>query len=154
MEEIGTTNPKYQPLRVLWRRSCVHAQKTIPLAPIHSFTKQIVRTFNVSRFVDLKSFDIHATSIPHAPYKLPPSIKNILGARRFFFSFHFQRTLFCGLAEAGVSPGRFSLFVHSLVCQITCSFLNGFHPNLCQHFSHACSTCRTIFNLKKTFECI
>ena len=42
MEEIGATNPKYQPLRVLWRRSCAHARKTIPLAPIHSFTKQIV----------------------------------------------------------------------------------------------------------------
>ena len=34
MEEIGPTNPKYQPLRVLWRRSCAHARKTIPLAPI------------------------------------------------------------------------------------------------------------------------
>ena len=42
MEEIGATNPKYQPLRVLWRRLCAHARKTIPLAPIHSFTKQIV----------------------------------------------------------------------------------------------------------------
>ena len=35
MEEIGVTNPEYQPLRVLWRRSYAHAQKTIPLAPIH-----------------------------------------------------------------------------------------------------------------------
>ena len=42
MEEIGATNPEYQPLRVLWRRSYAHARKTIPLAPIHSFTKQIV----------------------------------------------------------------------------------------------------------------
>ena len=42
MEDIGATNPEYQPLRVLWRRSYAHAQKTIPLAPIHSFTKQIV----------------------------------------------------------------------------------------------------------------
>ena len=42
MEEIGPTNPKCQPLRVLWRRSCAHARKIIPLAPIHSFTKQIV----------------------------------------------------------------------------------------------------------------
>ena len=29
-----------------------------------------------------------------------------------------------------------SLLVHSLLCQITHSFLNAFHPNLCQHFSH------------------
>ena len=42
MEEIGATNPEYQPLRVLWRRSYAHARKTIPMAPIHSFTKQIV----------------------------------------------------------------------------------------------------------------
>ena len=42
MEEIGATNPEYQPLRVLWHRSCAHIRKTIPLAPIHSFTKQIV----------------------------------------------------------------------------------------------------------------
>ena len=27
MEEIGTTNPEYQPLRVLWHRSCAHARK-------------------------------------------------------------------------------------------------------------------------------
>ena len=27
--------------------SCAHAQKTISLAPIHPFTKQIVATFNV-----------------------------------------------------------------------------------------------------------
>ena len=42
MEEIGATNPKYQPLGILWRRLCAHTRKTIPLALIHSFTKQIV----------------------------------------------------------------------------------------------------------------
>ena len=42
MEEIGATNPEYQPLRVLWHRLCIHARKTIPLAPIHPFTKQMV----------------------------------------------------------------------------------------------------------------
>ena len=46
MEEIGSTNPKYQPLQVLWHRLCAHAQKTIPLAPIHSVTKQIVLSMN------------------------------------------------------------------------------------------------------------
>ena len=58
--------------------------------------------------------------------------------------FHFHRTLFCGLAEACVNSGCFSskliLFIHSLVCQLTHSFLNGFQPNLYQHFSHVCST--------------
>ena len=43
-------------------------------------------------------FDIHSTSFLHAPYKLFPSIKNILGARSFFF-FHFHRTLFVGLRK-------------------------------------------------------
>ena len=47
-----------------------------------------------------------------------------------------------------MNPGSFSRFVHSLVCQVTHSFLNGFQPNLYQHFSHVCSTCRTIFSLK------
>ena len=42
MEEIGATNPEYQPLRSNGARLCAHARKTIPLAPIHSFTKQIV----------------------------------------------------------------------------------------------------------------
>ena len=28
-----------------------------------------------------------------------------------------------------MNPGSFSLFVHSLVCQITHSFLNEFQPN-------------------------
>ena len=43
MEEIGATNPKYQPLRVLWRCSCVHAcSKNHPLGT-HSFiSRQIV----------------------------------------------------------------------------------------------------------------
>ena len=53
------------------------------------------------------------------------------------------------------APGSFlsnSLFVHSLVCPITHSFLNGFQPNLYQHFPHVCSTCHTIFSLKKTLE--
>ena len=38
MEEIGATNPEYQPLRVNGTHLCTHAQKTIPLALIHRFT--------------------------------------------------------------------------------------------------------------------
>ena len=33
----------------------------------------------------------------------------------------------------------FSLSVHSLICPIIHSFLNGFQPILCHHFSHICS---------------
>ena len=53
-----------------------------------------------------------------------------------------------------MNPRRFSLFVHSLVCPITHSSLNGFQPNLVQHFPHVCSTCHTVFSLKNTFECV
>ena len=42
MEQISATNPKYKPLRVLWCHLCIHIRKTIPLAPIHSFTRQVV----------------------------------------------------------------------------------------------------------------
>ena len=68
-------------------------------------------TFNVSRIVELKSFDIHYTSFPHEYYKLLPDHKNILGGRRFFFLFvcffHFHRTLFRGHAGACVNPESF-----------------------------------------------
>ena len=46
------------------------------------------------------------------------------------------------------------LLVHSIVCPITHSSLDGFQPNLVQHFPHVCSTCHTVFNLKKTLECV
>ena len=83
---------------------------------------------------------------------------NIIFTRASFFSslfvcfFHFHRTLFCGLAGAYVNPGSFSLFVHSLVCPITHSFLDGLQPNLVQHFPQVCSTCHIIFSLNKTLE--
>ena len=41
MEETGATNPKYIPAIVSFM-ACAHARKTIPLVPIHPFTKQIV----------------------------------------------------------------------------------------------------------------
>ena len=53
-----------------------------------------------------------------------------------------------------MNPGRFSLFVHSLVCPITRSFLHGFQPNLVQHLPHVCSTYHTVFSLKNTLECV
>ena len=68
-----------------------------------------------------------------------------------FFHFHLHRTLFRGLVGAFVNPGSFfsnSLFIHSLVCLITHSFLHGFQPNLYQYFSCVCFTCHTIISLK------
>ena len=71
-------------------RSCAHAQKTIPMAPIHSFTKQIVPSMYQESF---------GTSIPHAPYKLLPSIINISGTRRSFLLSFSLHTFFMGLRE-------------------------------------------------------
>ena len=70
------------------------------------------------------------------------------------FFLHFHCTLFHGLAGAYVNPRRFSLLVHSLVCPITHSSLDGFQPNLVQHFPHVCSTCHTVCSLQKTLECV
>ena len=89
-------------------------------------------------------------NFPHAPYELLPSIKNIFRHPLFFSTYIFIAHLFCGLVGACMNPGSFFKlsFVHSLVCSITCSFLNGFQPNLYQHFPHVCSTCHTILSLK------
>ena len=78
-------------------------------------------------------------------------IKSFLSPQIFYvavvFSFIFIAHFFRGLAEACVNPESFfnsHLFVHSLVCLITHSFLHGFQPDLYQHFHHVCSTCHTI----------
>ena len=87
---------------------------------------------------------------------------NIIFTRASFFFlvslfvcfFHFHRTLFSWACGSLREPRKFSLFVHSLVCPITHSFLDEFQPNLVQHFPQVCSTCYTIFSLKKTLECV
>ena len=59
----------------------------------------------------------------------------------FIFIAHFFRGL------AGAEPQKYflnSLFVHSLE----------FQPTLVQHFPQICSTCHTIFSLKKKLECV
>ena len=122
MEKIIVTNPKYQPLRVLWHLFMRPCSKTIPLASIHLFTKQMVP----SRIIELKSFDIIDTSFPHAPYKVLASIKNNLCTCRLFFSFHFHCTLFSWAFLWACrnlrKPQKFFInlsFCHSLVCSIT-----------------------------------
>ena len=124
MEEISATNPEYQPLRVLWHHSCAHARKTIPIAPIHSFTKQIVpsmyqESLSWSRLISItRVFRNHLINSPfHQKYFRCPSFF-------FFYFLSFHHTLFRGLAGACLNPESFSLFVHSLVCQITHSFLS------------------------------
>ena len=130
--------------------------KTIPSVLIHSFAKQIVPSL----------YQESLTSASKQCVLLVPlvwlinhflTLKTFLRMHSFFlvsFFLHFHPTSFRGLAGAYLNPGRFSLLVHSLVCPITHSSLDGFQPNLVQHFSHVCSTCHTIFSLQKTLECV
>ena len=118
----------------------VHVPTLEKPSPWYLFTQFTNSTCIVSRIIGLKSFDIHDTSFPHAPYKLLPSIKNVLGTRCLFLSTFIFIALFCGLAGACMNLESIfsnSLFMHSL--SNNHSFLNGFQPNLCQHFSHVCS---------------
>ena len=120
---------------------CSHAQKTISLAPIRLFTKQIV-PFVVSRIVDLKFVEIIFTSFSYVPYKVlssGSSIKAFLRKRFFFVSlFHFHCIHFMGLWELR-EPLKFffKLSFYTYVRTFTFhSFLNGFQLNLHQHFSY------------------
>ena len=149
MEEIGTTITKYQPLRVLWRPLCDYARRTILSCPIHPFTRQLVP----SLFEESISQSSWKSIQPFFRYSLINAFlspQKILCGSRFFLSF-FHRTLFSGVCGSFREPRKFSsnsLFIHSLVCLITHSFLHGFQPNLYQHFFYVCSTCHTIISLK------
>ena len=130
---------------------CPHSKNHL-LVPIHLFTRQIVATFIALRIVDNQESSLNChklfiemivfTGFSYTPYKVLPSIKNIFTRASFFFvlSFIFIAHFFRGVVGACVNPGKFfsnSLFVHSIIiCQMSHSFLNGFQPNLCQHFSH------------------
>ena len=154
MEEIGATIPKYQPLQVLWHPLCDYARRTILSRPIRPFTRQLVP----SLFEESISRSSSTLIQPFFWYSL---INAFLSPQKFlhssrFFSlfvcfFYFHCTLFSGACRSFREPRKFfsnSLFIHSLVCLITHSFLHGFQPNLYQHFSYVCSTCHTIISLK------
>ena len=113
----------------------------------------------MSIIVSLRLVQIVFTSSSHGCYKGLPSMNIIFTYASFFLCLllSFSSHTFRGLAGACGSlrePWKFSLFVHSLVCPITHSFLDGFQPKLVQHFPQVCSTCHTIFSLKKTLECV
>ena len=113
-------------------------------------------TFIVSIIVSPRLVQVIFTGSSHGCYKGLPSM-NIIFTRVFFLVcfFYFHHTLFSWACRSLHEPQKFSLFVHSLVCPITHSFLDGFQPNLVQHFPQVCSTCHTIFfSLKKTLKCV
>ena len=105
--------------------------KNHPLALIHPFTKIVPLLYSLSFIPKVCADWFHRFSV--WAFKGLPSINNIFTCMPFFLVcfFHFHLTLFRGLAGACVNPRSiFSLFVLSLVCPITHSFLDGFQPNL------------------------
>ena len=108
----------------------------------HSLTNS---TFNVSRIIELKLFDIL-------------SRKYLINSfQKYLCTCHFLNFYLYTFSWAWRSLHKPQIFfhllvctVHSLVCPITYSFFNGFQ----QHFPHVYSTYYIIFGLKKTLECI
>ena len=113
-------------------------------------------TFIVSTIVSQQLVQMVFTSFLFGCYKGLPYMNNIFTLASFFsclfVSFSSHTFLWTCESLQYMNPGNFSLFVHSLVCPITHSSLDGFLPNLVQHFPHVCSTCHTVFSLKNTLE--
>ena len=107
-------------------RSCAHALKTIPLAPIHLLIKQIIPSLyqQSSTWDSLQSIILIYHKCP--TYKRVPFFFFVC----FIFIVHFL--------WACENLHDFS-FVH-----LSHSFFNRFQSNLCQHFSHVCSTCHMV----------
>ena len=136
---------KYQP----WCPFVHPRSKTIPLVPIHPFTRQIVPLV-CEELLTWSSSTSVMTNFGNSHTKSFLSSKNYYAAAIFFF--HFHHTLFVGLRDPRMNP-RISIWnthlVHTLVYLITHSFLHEFQPNLYQHFSYVCSTRQTTFSINK-----
>ena len=96
-------------------------------------------TFIVFTIVSQQLVQIVFTGFLFGDYKGLPSLNNIFTRISFFSNSNYSNFIFIthffrGLAGAYVNPRRFSLFVHSLVCPVTHSSLDGFQPNLIEHF--------------------
>ena len=130
MEETGATIPSTSHCKF-------HAQKTIPLVPIHLFTIHIVSL----GCEELLTQSLSKSVTPHFQYShtksFLPSKKFLCSSCFFFFFsffvcfFYFHRTLIMGQ-----------------------SFLHGFQSNFYQHFSYVCSTRQTTFSIKQIPQCI
>ena len=122
-----------------------------PFPGTHLSVYQTNSTLNVLRIVYLKLVDIHDMTFPQVPYKLSLPIKNTFTPHCFFLILlilSFSSHTFWWACGSLCEPWKFFFFMHSLVYRITHSILNGFKPNLCEHFSHVCFACHAIFNLK------
>ena len=154
MEEIGATIPKYHAAIVSFMVPVVRLRMMNHPFPPNSPVYWRISTFIDRRINIPKLIEISSAILLIQPYKcFPVTTKNFM--RQSFLSFFLSSFIFIahffrGLAGAFVNPGSFlnSLYIYSLVCLITHSFLHGFQPNLYQHFSYVCSTCHTIFSLK------
>ena len=102
---------------------CAHVQKTS--LGTNSNVYLTSGYLYVSRIVYLKLVEIVFTSFSYAPYKVLPSINNILRASFFLYLFHFITHFFVGLRELQ------KFFSFCAFTQISHSFLNRFQPNLC-----------------------
>ena len=115
-------------------------------SPVH-YTNS---TFIVSTIVSQQLVQIVFTGLLFGHYKGLPSM-NITFTCALFF--HFHRTLFSWSCRS-LHELRKIFSVHSFVCPITHSSLDGCQPNLVQYFPHVCSTCHTVFSLKNTLKCV
>ena len=118
---MGTTNPEYQPLQVLWRPfMCLHS-KDHPVGTNNPFSKQIVPSL----------YQESSTSIslqPVSPVPLVRLINHFLPSKTFFTHiisfFIFITHLFVGLRELTyLNPGSI-FFIYAFT--ITTHFLMDF----------------------------
>ena len=147
MEEIGINNPEYQLLRILWRsivrpRPLNHPFQPNPLVTWELVSSLTTLTISWSWSKSVSSFFWYSliNSLPHH--------KNFLRGSRFFLLSYFLSFSSHTLRDPRNFNFQNTRFVHSLVCRIIHSFLNGFQPNLHQHFSYVCSTSQRGFSLK------
>ena len=125
-----------------------HTQKTIPLAPIHSFTKHIVPLLCQESLTrsSLRSF---------SPVLYMGLTKCYLPSKKFYV-----RIIFFFVSTYSFSSHTFlwasgSLRDSSLVCLDLSRFLMDFNQTYVSTSPmYICSTCHAIFRLKFTLECI
>ena len=108
MEEIGATILSIctSQCELNGTHSCAHAQKTIPLAPIHPFTKQMVSSLCPESLARSLSQLYSLVLCKRLIKCFLPSIKfytHVIFSLFLSFSLH----AFCGLAGASMNHGSF-----------------------------------------------